>query len=61
MLRAIGSDRLGTLLRAWKHAEVREAAQWEIIEQLYKGYSGLGGNGEIRKLYEECKNIPTTE
>lgn len=61
MLRALGSDRLGVLLRDWKHSDERDAAEWEIIENLYKGYRLLGGNGEIKKLYEECKSIPTTE
>lgn len=61
MLRALGADRLGILLHDWKHEDIRKAADWEIIENLYKGYKQLGGNGEIKKLYDECKEIPTTE
>lgn len=61
MLRALGADRLGILLRDWKHEDVREAADWEVIENMYKGYIELGGNGEIKKLYDECADMPTTE
>lgn len=61
MLRALGEDRLGVLLRDWLHADVRLADDWRIIENLYEGYTALGGNGEIRKLYAEAKSIPTTE
>lgn len=61
MLRALGAERLGVLCRDWKHADVRDAHDWEVIETLYQGYSKLGGNGEIKKLYDECKEIPTTE
>lgn len=61
MLRALGSDRLGALLHNWLHSDVRTADEWEIIENLYKGYQLLGGNGSIKKLYDECKEIPTTE
>lgn len=61
MLRALGSDRLGVLLRDWLHSDDRYAADWEVIENLYKGYKELGGNGEITKLYEEAKELKTTE
>lgn len=61
MLRALGADRLGVLLRDWLHSDVRTASDWKIIEDLYAGYVGLEGNGEIKKLYDEAKTIPTTE
>lgn len=61
MLRALGCDRLKVLLREWERSEVRKAADWEVIENLYTGYSQLGGNGEIRKLYEDCKKLPATD
>lgn len=61
MLRALGSDRLYVLLCDWKHADVRPASEWETIDNLYKGYKALKGNGEISKLYEECKDIETTD
>lgn len=61
MLRALGEEKLGKLLRKWLHADVRLADDWRIIENLYSGYKALGGNGEIKKLYEEAKQIPTTE
>lgn len=61
MLRALGADRLGVLLRDWLHADVRLANDWEIIDNLFEGYEALGGNGEIHKLYDEAKEIPTTE
>ena len=61
MLRAIGSRELSLLLKDWKHSDIRLADDWADIEDLYKGYIALGGNGRIKKLYEECKKIPTTE
>lgn len=61
MLKALGSDRLEEKLRKWKHADVRTADEWANIDLLYEGYVALGGNGSIRKLYEECKEIETTE
>ena len=60
-LRALCEDRLGILLRDWLHADVRTADDWRIIENLYDGYTGLEGNGEIKKLFAEAKVIPTTE
>lgn len=61
MLRALGEEKLGETLRRWLHADERLADDWRIIENLYSGYRALGGNGEIKKLYEEAKEIPTTE
>ena len=60
-LRALCEDRLGILLRAWLHADVRLADDWRIIENLYEGYKALEGNGEIKKLYEEASDLKTTE
>ena len=61
MLRALGADRLEQKLKAWKHADVRTADEWANIKLMYEGYRDLGGNGSIRKLYEECEQIETTE
>lgn len=61
MLRALGEDRLGVLLRDWLHSDVRTATDWKIIDALYKGYEALGGNGEIKILYKEASEIKTTE
>lgn len=61
MLRALGEDRLGILLRDWLHSDVRLADDWRIIENLYEGYKALKGNGEIKKLYEEAEELKTTE
>lgn len=61
MLKALGEEKLGKSLRKWLHSDVRLADDWRIIEALYDGYKALGGNGEIKKLYEEAKQIPTTE
>lgn len=61
MLRALGEEKLGKLLRKWLHADVRLADDWRIIENLYEGYRALGGNGEIKKLYEEASELKTTE
>lgn len=60
-LRALCEDRLGVLLRDWLHNDVRTAEDWVIISNLYKGYDALKGNGEIKILYEEAKEIKTTE
>lgn len=60
-LRALCEDRLGILLREWLHADIRLADDWRIIENLYDGYEGLEGNGEIKKLFEEAKELKTTE
>lgn len=60
-LRALCEDRLGILLRAWLHADVRLADDWRIIENLYEGYKALEGNGEIKKLYIEASDLKTTE
>lgn len=61
MLRALGEDRLGVLLRDWLHSDERLADDWRIIENLYDGYTALKGNGEIKKLYEEARELKTTE
>ncbi len=61
MLRALGEEKLGKMLRKWMHSDARLADDWRIIENLYEGYRALGGNGEIKKLYEEAERIPTTE
>lgn len=61
MLRALGERELDQMLHHWLHADVRTADDWRIIDNLYTGYRGLNGNGEIKKLYEEAKQIPTTE
>jgi hypothetical protein len=61
MLKALGADRLGVLLRDWMHSDIRLASEWKTIEDLYDGYIKLGGNSEIKKLYQEAKDIPTTE
>lgn len=61
MLKALGADRLGILLRDWMHSDIRLASEWKTIEDLYDGYIKLGGNSEIKKLYQEAKDIPTTE
>lgn len=60
-LRALCEDRLGVLLRDWLHNDVRLADDWCIIENLYKGYEALEGNGEIAILYKEASEIKTTE
>lgn len=60
-LRALCEDRLGTLLREWLHADERLADDWRIIDNLYAGYTGLDGNGEIKKLYKEASELHTTE
>ncbi len=60
-LRALCEDRLGILLRDWLHSDVRLADDWRIIENLYKGYDALDGNGEIKILFKEASEVKTTE
>lgn len=60
-LRALCERELDQMLHRWLHADERTADEWRIIENLYTGYRGLKGNGEIKKLYEEAQKIPTTE
>lgn len=60
-LRALCERELDQMLHRWLHADERTADDWRIIENLYTGYRGLKGNGEIKKLYEEAQKIPTTE
>lgn len=60
-LRALCERELDQMLHRWLHADERTADEWRIIENLYTGYRGLKGNGEIKKLYEESQKIPTTE
>lgn len=61
MLRALGEEKLNRKLRKWLHSDVRPVSEWRVIEALYKGYTALGGNGEIKKLYEEASQLKTTE
>lgn len=61
ILKALASDRLYALLCDWKHTDERLASEWETIENLFQGYKALGGNGEIKKLYDECSEISTTD
>lgn len=48
-------------MREWLHADERYIEDWEIIDNNFQSYTELGGNGKIHKLYNECKEIPTTE
>lgn len=61
MLKALGGDALYKWLCEWKHEEGGTAAEWAAIDMLYDGYRSLGGNGEIEKLYNECKNMASTD
>lgn len=61
MLKALGGDALYKWLCEWKHENGGTAAEWETIANLYEGYKGLGGNGEISKLFDECARIPSTD
>lgn len=60
-LRVLCEVELDKRLHEWLHSDVRTADDWRIIENLYTSYKALDGNGEITKLYEEAKQIPTTE
>lgn len=60
-IRALCEVELDRRLHDWLHSDVRTADDWRINESLYIGYSGLGGNGEIKKLYLEASDLKTTE
>lgn len=60
-LLALCSERLYSLLRKWTHGENNTVARWATIENLYKAYTSLGGNGEIKALYDIAKEIKATE
>lgn len=60
-LLALCSERLYSLLRKWTHGECNTVARWATIEKLFKAYTSLGGNGEIRALYDIAKEIKPTE
>lgn len=57
VLTALARDRLNVLLNDWLCGDDRREEDWEVIEGLYKGYTMLGGNGTIRELYEEAKEM----
>lgn len=61
-LLALCSERLESLLHKWLKGDFdRTVARWAAIEKLYKAYVALGGNGEIRALYDIAKEIKPTE
>lgn len=59
-----------TAILALLHDRIFQACQYHIqngyitiqdlnnLEYLYKGYSGLGGNGTGEELYNRCKALP---
>ena len=48
-------------LKDWMHSDERSADDWELIYNNFSSYEELGGNGKIKKLYEEAASVPTTE
>lgn len=61
-LLALCSERLESLLHKWLKGDLdMTVARWAAIEKLYKAYIALGGNGEIRALYDIAKEIKPTE
>lgn len=53
-LLALCSERLDSLLHKWVVADEsnRTASRWATIDYMYKAYVALGGNGEIKALYD---------
>lgn len=61
-LLALCSERLESLLHKWLKGDLdMTVARWAAIEKLYKAYIALGGNGEIRALYEIAKEVKPKE
>lgn len=57
-LLALCSERLESLLHKWLKGNLdMTAARWAAIDNLYKAYISLGGNGEIRALYDIAKEV----
>lgn len=57
-LLALCSERLESLLHKWLKGNLdMTAARWAAIDNLYKAYTSLGGNGEIRALYDIAKEV----
>ena len=61
ILLGLAGYRLKVLLIKWKNGSARQATNWELIDNLYNGYKELGGNGEIKKLYDECGRIESID
>lgn len=60
-LLALCAERLYSLLRKWINGDNTTVARWATINELFKAYEQLGGNGEIRALYDIAKDIKPTE
>lgn len=61
-LLALCSERLESLLHKWLKGDLdMTVARWAAIEKLYKAYIALGGNGEIKALYDIAKDVKPTE
>lgn len=60
-LLALCSERLESLLRKWVRGDCNTISRWATIENLFKAYQSLGGNGEIHALYDIAKDIKPTE
>lgn len=57
-LLALCSERLESLLHKWLKGNLdMTAARWAAIDNLYKAYTSLGGNGEIKALYDIAKEV----
>ena len=62
VLLALCSERLESLLHKWLKGDLdMTVARWAAIEELYKAYIALGGNGEIRALYDIAKEVKPKE
>lgn len=61
-LLALCSERLESLLHKWLKGDVDQTvARWAAIDRLYQAYIALGGNGEIKALYDIAKDIKAKE
>lgn len=61
-LLALCSERLESLLHKWLNGDVDQTvARWAAITNLFNAYEALGGNGEIKALYDIAKEIKAKE
>lgn len=62
-LLALCSERLESLLHKWIDAdkEGRTAARWATINYMFQAYTALGGNGEIKALFDIADEYKATK
>lgn len=55
---ALLHNNIVTIHERWTERGYMPVYQKEALERTYNAYKGLGGNGTITDLYNECRNLP---